>query len=101
MQEEFQGSDKVRAVKLQSLRRDFELLKMKEFETVQDYYSNVKEIINQMRAFRKDILDKKIVEKILITMSLKFDLIVIMIEEIKDLSTLSVTKLVDSLETYE
>src|ERR1044072_3950330 len=40
--EEFQGSDKLRAVKLQSLRRDFELLKMKESKTVKDYYSKVK-----------------------------------------------------------
>ncbi|RZB68411.1 Retrovirus-related Pol polyprotein from transposon TNT 1-94 [Glycine soja] len=101
LQEEFQGSVKVRAVKLQSLRRDFELLKMKESETVKDYYSKVKEIVNQMRAFGEDILDKKIVEKILITMPQKFDPIVTTIEETKDLSTLSETELVSSLEAYE
>src|ERR1044072_4104398 len=101
LQEEFQGSDKVRAVKLQSLRRDFELLKMKESETVKDYYSKVKEIVNQMRAFGEDILDKKIVQKILITVPPKFDPIVTTIEETKDLSTLSVTELMGSLEAYE
>ena len=101
LQEEFQGSVKVRAVKLQSLRRDFELLKMKESETVKDYYSKVKEIVNQMRAFGEDILDKKIVEKILITMPQKFDPIVTTIEETKDLSTLSETELMGSLEAYE
>ncbi|XP_058732707.1 uncharacterized protein LOC131604272 [Vicia villosa] len=101
LKEEFQGSDKVRAVKLQSLRRDFELLKMKDIETVKDYYSKVKEIVNQMRAFGDDILDKKIVEKILITMPPKFDPIVTTIEETKDLPTLSVTELVGSLEAYE
>ena len=42
-----------------------------------------------MRAFGEDILDKKIVEKILITMPQKFDPIVTTIEETKDLSTLS------------
>ena len=101
MQEEFQGSVKVRAVKIQSLRRDFELLKMKESETVKDYYSKVKEIVNKMRAFGEDILDKKSVEKILITIPQKFDPIVTTIEETKDLSTLSETKLVGSLEAYE
>ncbi|RZC09022.1 Retrovirus-related Pol polyprotein from transposon RE1 [Glycine soja] len=101
LQEEFQGSVKVRVVKLQSLRKDFELLKMKESETVKDYYSKVKEIVNQMRAFGEDILDKKIVEKILITMPQKFDPIVTTIEETKDLSTLSKTELVGSLEAYE
>lgn len=42
LQEEFQGSDKVHVVKLQSLRRDLELLKMKKFEIIKDYYSKVK-----------------------------------------------------------
>ena len=74
---------------------------MKESETVKDYYSKVKEIVNQMRAFGEDILDKKIVEKILITMPQKFDPIVTTIEETKDLSTLSETELVGSLEAYE
>lgn len=72
LQEEFQGSDKVCVVKLQSLRRDFELLKMKEFGRVKNCYYKVKEIINQMRAFGEDILDKKIQ----ITMPLMFDPIV-------------------------
>ena len=44
LQEEFQRSVKVCVIKLQSLRRDFELLKMKETETVKDYYSKVKEL---------------------------------------------------------
>ncbi|KAL5181653.1 Acetylornithine deacetylase [Glycine soja] len=101
LQEEFQGSVKVRAVKLESLRRDVELLKMEESETVKDYYSKVKEIVNQMRAFGEDILDKKIVEKILITMLQKFDPIVTTIDETKDMSILSDTELVGSLEAYE
>ena len=54
-----------------------------------------------MRAFGEDILDKKFVEKILITMPQKFDPFVTMIEETKDLSTLSEIELVGSLEAYE
>nr|KYP39142.1 hypothetical protein KK1_039570 [Cajanus cajan] len=53
LQEEFEGSEKVRAVKLQTLRRNFELLNMKESETVKNYYSKIKEIVNQMRAYGK------------------------------------------------
>nr|KYP43166.1 Retrovirus-related Pol polyprotein from transposon TNT 1-94 [Cajanus cajan] len=101
LQEEFEGSEKVRAVKLQTLRRNFELLNMKEFETVKDYYSKIKEIVNQMGAYRENILDKKIVEKILISVPRKYDPIVTTIEQTKDLSTLSVTELMRSLEAYE
>nr|KYP40231.1 hypothetical protein KK1_038424 [Cajanus cajan] len=51
LQEEFEGSEKVRAIILQTLRHNFELLNMKESETVKDYYSKIKEIVNQMRAY--------------------------------------------------
>src|ERR1044072_5270935 len=74
---------------------------MKESKTVKDYYSKVKKIVNQMRAFGEDILDKKIVQKILITVPSKFDQIVTTIEETKDMSTLLVTELMGSLEAYE
>nr|KYP43171.1 hypothetical protein KK1_035407 [Cajanus cajan]KYP45452.1 hypothetical protein KK1_033023 [Cajanus cajan] len=42
LQEEYKGSEKVRAVKLQTLWRNFELLNTKEFGTVTDYYSKIK-----------------------------------------------------------
>ncbi|XP_019465377.1 PREDICTED: coiled-coil domain-containing protein 186-like [Lupinus angustifolius] len=101
LKEEFHGSDKVRTIKLQTLRREFELLKMKESETIKDYYSKIKEIVNQMKAYGENILDKRIVEKILISIPQKYDSIVTTIEQTKDLSTLSVTELMGSLEAYE
>nr|KYP71345.1 Signal peptidase complex catalytic subunit SEC11C [Cajanus cajan] len=98
LQEEFEGSEKIRAVKLQTLRHNFELLNMEESETVKDYYSKIKEIINQMRAYGENILDKKIVEKILISVPCKYDPIVTTIEQTKDLSTLSETELMGNYQ---
>jgi len=54
-----------------------------------------------MRAYRETILDKKIVEKILISIPQKYDAIAIAIEQTKDLATLSVTQLMGSLKAYE
>ena len=42
LNEEFQGNAKVRVVKVQTLRRDFENIKMKDSETTQDYYTKIK-----------------------------------------------------------
>ena len=83
LQEEFQGSNKVCAIKLQSLRWDFELIKMKESETVKDYYSMIKEIVSQMKTCGKNNLGKKIVEKILISIPLRYDVIVTTIKKTK------------------
>lgn len=67
-------------MKIQSPRREFENIKMKESETAQKYYSRVKEIVTQMRAYGEDIPDKKIIEKILISYIEKYDTIVTNIE---------------------
>ena len=101
LQEEFKGNEKVRLIKLQALRRDFENAKMKESETAKNYYSRVKEIVNQMIVYGENILVKRIVEKLLICVTEKFDPIVTTIESTKDLSTLSVNELIGSLEAYE
>ncbi|KAL5582111.1 hypothetical protein UlMin_014553 [Ulmus minor] len=101
LQEEFQGSKKVRAVKLQSFRRDFKNLKMKDNETSKDYYSRIKELVNQMRAYVENITDKKIVEKILISCTEKYDSVISAIEESKDIETLTPTELMGSLEAHE
>ncbi|KAK2990949.1 hypothetical protein RJ640_013976 [Escallonia rubra] len=101
LRNEFQSDDKVRAIKLQSLRKDLENMKMKEDETLKDYSSRFLELINQMKTHGEDISNQRIVEKILISLPEKFDPIVAVIEETKDLSTLSVQEVMASLKSYE
>ncbi|CAN6567330.1 unnamed protein product [Malus baccata var. baccata] len=93
----YRGSTKVRAVKLQSLRRDFEYIRMKDDELLDDYLSRLSEIINQMKSNGEILSDERIVQKYLISLPRKYDNIVSIIEETKDLSTLSVEELIGSL----
>ena len=88
-------------MKLQSLIRDFENIKMRHSETIKDYYTRINEVVTQMRAYGETLTDKRVVEKILIKLLEKYDSIVTTIEETKDLTTLSVTDLIGSLEAYE
>jgi len=37
---------------------------MKEYDTIKDYYSRIKEIVSQMRAYGENMLDKKLIRKI-------------------------------------
>jgi hypothetical protein len=97
----YQGATKVKIVKLQTLRRDFETLEMKESESIDQYMTRVTTIVNQLKTYGEDVLDQKVVEKVLITLSKKFDSIVATIEEAKDLSHLFVDELMGSLLSHE
>ena len=63
LKEEFHGSEQVRTVKRQTLRRELENIKMKDYETAKNYYARIKELVNQIRAYGETISDKKVVEK--------------------------------------
>lgn len=89
---EFQGSSRVVAVKLQTLRQEFETLSMKNSEIVQNYISRVMGIINQLRRYGDFITDQTVVAKILRSLSSNFDHAIAAIEESKDLSTYTVAR---------
>ncbi|WJZ90612.1 hypothetical protein VitviT2T_009743 [Vitis vinifera] len=49
LQGEFEGSNRVKIVKLLTLKREFEFMKMKDNESVKDYSSRLMDVVNQMR----------------------------------------------------
>ncbi|GKA91410.1 hypothetical protein Tco_0813280 [Tanacetum coccineum] len=101
LKQEFQGDIKVRGIKLQTLRRDYENTKMKENESLNDYSSRLTDLINQMKSYGDEIEDQRIVEKILISILKKFDPIIAVIENTKELKTLGIHDLLSSLKSYE
>ncbi|KAM0029839.1 putative RNA-directed DNA polymerase [Helianthus debilis subsp. tardiflorus] len=101
LQTEYQGDSKVKTVKLQGLRREFETLQMKEDEAVADFLSKVMRIVNQKRAYGDDVTDQHVVEKVLRSLPTKWDHVVTAIEESKDLSILSFDQLMGSLQSHE
>ncbi|PON49260.1 hypothetical protein PanWU01x14_231350, partial [Parasponia andersonii] len=90
-----------RDIKLQALRKDFENMRMKDNESIKDYSSRFTELVNQMKIYGEDVPDKKIVDKILISLPEKFDSKVSVIEETKDTSKLSLQELMGSLKSFE
>ena len=73
---------------------------MKKGELMKDYFSRVIEIVYQMKPYGKNISDEKIVKKILLTLTEKYDDIVAIIEETK-LSKISIEQFIGSLESHE
>ena len=88
----------MKKVKLQSLRKQYENLNMKDNEKVSEYISRVILITNEMKACGENLSEQVIIEKILRSLTSQFDYIVVAIEHSKDLSTMRVEELQSSLE---
>ncbi|XP_020253699.1 uncharacterized protein LOC109830747 [Asparagus officinalis] len=74
---------------------------MKFGECVNDYFSRVMMVANDMRNAGEGMEDAKIVEKVLRTLSEKYNYIVCSTEESKDINSLSVYELQSSLLVHE
>ena len=101
MKKKFGGNDRVKRSLLQKLRRDFELLEMKDSEKVEEYFKRVLAITNQMRSNGEEMPDLKVVEKILRTLSERFMYVVVSIEESKEIEHITLEELQSSLVVHE
>lgn len=86
---------------LNSLRREFEVLAMKNDETITEYFARVMTVSNKMRNNGEDMPDSKIVEKILRTLTERFTYVVVSIEESKNTNNMSIDELQSSLVVHE
>jgi hypothetical protein len=68
MAKKFQGSTKVKRAQLQALRGEFEILRMKEEESVNDYFGRVLATVNKMKIQGENVEERIVVEKILRSM---------------------------------
>ncbi|KAK1417486.1 hypothetical protein QVD17_26615 [Tagetes erecta] len=98
---EYQGDSQVQSIKLQGLRRAFENMSMKDDENIGDYFSKVMDNVGQQRSYGEELLDQKIVEKVLRSLSPKFDYVIPSIEVVYDLSEVTPVKLMGLLQSQE
>ncbi|GAU24779.1 hypothetical protein TSUD_356080 [Trifolium subterraneum] len=101
LQKSYGGDAKVKKVKLQALKRQFELLEMKNDEAVAEYFTRVETLTNQMKNCGSTLSEEEMVEKVLRTLTHKFDHIVVTIEQTRDLSEIKMEDLQSTLEAHE
>nr|KYP61630.1 Gag-Pol polyprotein [Cajanus cajan] len=95
------GDERVKQVRLQTLRGELENMRMKESEGVSEFITRVETVVNKLNRNGENLPSSRVVEKILRSLTDDFENIVCAIEESKDLSTLTVEELTGSLEAYE
>ena len=83
------------------LRRDIGNLQMSNSETINDFFTRALSTINQIKYHGDTLDEKKVVETILRNLPIRFDPIVVAIEESKYLSQVSIDSLMGSLQTHE
>ncbi|KAG7584140.1 Zinc finger CCHC-type superfamily [Arabidopsis suecica] len=101
MKRKYQGSTKVRRAQLQALKREFELLAMKEGEKIDTFLGRTLSVVNKMKINGENVEQSTIVSKILRSLTRKFNYVVCSIEESNDLSTLTIDELHGSLLVHE
>ena len=89
----YEGDAKVKGDKLQTLRIQYEKLRMHNEESIASLFLRLDDIVNRMRNLSETISDTTLVEKVLISLTPKFDSKVSSIEEKQDLQTLNVVQL--------
>eukprot|EP00253_Pinus_taeda_P019143 PITA_19143 len=92
---------KVKQEKLQTLRIQYENIKMYNDESVANYFLRVDGIVNCMKNLGEEIKEAVVVEKVLRSLSSRFESKVSTIEEKENLQNLKMSQLHEILTAYE
>ena len=101
METTYEGTKKVKDIKLQMLTTRLEELKMNEDESFDSFYSKLNEVVIGKFNLGEKTENLKVVRKILHSLPESFRAKVTAIEESKDLDEIKVQELIGSLKTYE
>jgi hypothetical protein len=96
-----EGSQIVKASKIQMLVSKFEEIRMEEEETFDEFYSKLSTIRNSTINLGKKMTDAKMVKKILRSLPVRFIPQIAAITQSQDLETMRVEEFVSSLQTFE
>eukprot|EP00253_Pinus_taeda_P003309 PITA_03309 len=97
----YEGDDQVKREKLQTLRIQYENIRMYNDESVANYFLRVDEIVNCMKNLGEEVKEVVVVEKILRSLSPRFESKVSAIEEKENLQNLKMSQLHGILTAYE
>ncbi|XP_076943088.1 uncharacterized protein LOC143613196 [Bidens hawaiensis] len=97
----FVGADMVKEARLQTLELEFEALKMKDIDTIDDFIGKISQLVSQANNLGSTIDNKKLVRKVLKYVPKKYIQIVAAIEQFADLNTMLFQEAIGRLKAYE
>ena len=97
----YEGTSEVKATKANILVHKYELFRMKPEETISEMFARFTSITNGLKALGKEYTNIDLVRKILWSLPPAWHTKATMIEDSKNLLTLTLEELIGSLMTYE
>jgi len=101
LKEEYAGDERIRGMQVLNLKREFEMQKMKESETIKDYSDRLISSANKVRLLGTQFADSRIVEKILVTVPERYEASITTLENTKDLSKITLAAVLHAMQAKE
>ncbi|GJW20079.1 zinc finger, CCHC-type containing protein [Tanacetum coccineum] len=95
------GEERVQQARLQTLKSDFEMLHMKEDETINTFTAKLTTLVNKAASLGHTMEDETLVRKLLNAVSDTYLQIVASLEQYSDLSEMTLEEAIGKLKTYE
>nr|GEX18388.1 zinc finger, CCHC-type [Tanacetum cinerariifolium] len=95
------GEERVQQARLQTLKSDFEMLHMKEDETIDTFTEKLTTLVDKAASLRHTIEDETLLCKLLNDVPDRYLQIVASIEEYSDVSEMTLKEAIGRLKTYE
>ncbi|XP_071687108.1 uncharacterized protein [Rutidosis leptorrhynchoides] len=95
------GADRVQKARLQTLRSELEMLKMKENESMNDFSGKISGIVAKFKSLGSNLEEEVVVRKLLNSSPKKYLPIIASIEQYSDLEKMSFEEAVGRVKAYE
>ena len=84
-----------------NLIQEFEMVRMKESQTIKDYAEQLLTIANKVRLLGKEFSNERVVQKNFVTLPEKYEATISSLENTKDLSSITLAELLNALQALE
>ncbi|CAM8978183.1 unnamed protein product [Rhodiola kirilowii] len=97
----YKGNERVMRMRLQTLRGDFESLRMTDSESMSTYCDRVQPVVNNLNLNGEALEEQRVVEKVLRSLLAKFEYVVAAFEKGHDISKMSIDRLMSLMCSHE
>lgn len=101
LKETFQGNERTRRMQILNLKRDFEILKIEEHESIKQYSFKLMSTVNKIKLMGEELTDKRIVKKVLVSLPERFETKISSLEDLRDVNQMTLIELVSALQAQE